>query len=927
MTEQEFINHKMPILIRENYSKAQAYMISKSLYKKEHAQQGQFSGDRYGIPQGIDYTFNPQMPAPQNPFENTGYANYSQTLEQNNPMPQLEDYSFYKPQRDFSQYNTLDPNFKPSNVLKSNVQETATKQDKTQYNNEVNIFNPFTGVSLDDSLMYAGQGFGEGDPWKAGVGTSLSLLKGARGFMSGYANGKESRRVARANEDKLYEQNRNYIYQQQGGSPRLTNAENLTGQFIGDNPQGNVNAENGEYLQKYGSMPQEIVGEKHVVNGKEHHGTDVVAEEGDKFLSNTKILPIGAKNAKELKDRYNISVKPKDTFAAVQKKIDTKIGYKKETEELASWIEKFGDNEKIKDKTTKELNAPIIEEKMIASKAKIEALNGVRGMVFEDLYARQEMLPKKGKPGDLFTDSGKLVTEKNEGVAQQGGEQQDQAMQIIQMYAQASGQDPQALAEQISQMQPEEQQQALQQMAQELQSGEEQGEQNQSTEEEQEEMQQGGLIEMANKYGISPQRAQELISLQQGGKKDYYQSAGEYTPKQQKERLDDYYNHISGLGYTGTKDIGKMQNWMAENHPQEVTDYFTKNEQPLTAKHIDLLKENYKSSFKRTGIDSNKNSADYTTEEKLKLQKDIEGRLSNDKPLYKDFLLSGFKDNKWDWRFPMVGTNLQAKGVTSMPKTQISALSTPTGTTSPTEDIVQPQAEEQVQKQEQAPNGAKTYMPSFPVDLRMPPSALQALNKPYVPFERQGYLKGQTESIQAANASALQTQMEALNQTGLPPQQIAAMTGQYLASTQGANSAAIGAQNKEDSARQFQVDQFNIGQRTKEDMANAQFSQKYQDQMLGSMAATERDWRNYFTEGNLQNRMNYNDIENANLLNAKNEQYAVVPGQGVIFKNNQSQDLGIQSITDDEWNNMTAQQQFEYTKNKVLADRKKNYLT
>ncbi len=725
--------------------------------------------------------------------------------------------------------------------------------------------------------------------------------------------------------ERFLQDSENQTYAQQGG--QLKNSELLTGQYVADEGQGNINMEDSEFIKRTTGQVQQVVGEKHVVNGKEADGVDVNLQDGDKTLSNTKILPIGAKNAKELKDRYNISVKPKDTFASVQKKVDSKIGYKKEVEELASWIEKFGDNEKLKDKTTKELNAPIIEKNMITSKAKIEALNDVRGMVFEDLYARQEMLPKKGNPGDLFTDSGKLVTEKNEGVAQQGGEQQDQAMQIIQMYAQASGQDPQALAEQISQMQPEEQQQALQQMAQELQSGEEQGEQNQSTEEEQEEMQQGGLIEMANKYGISPQRAQELISLQQGGKKDYYQSAGEYTPKQQKERLDDYYNHISGLGYTGTKDIGKMQNWMAENHPQEVTDYFTKNEQPLTAKHIDVLKENYKSSFKRTGIDSNKNSADYTTEEKLKLQKDIEGRLSNDKPLYKDFLLSGFKDNKWDWRFPMVGTNLQAKGVTSMPKTQISALSTPTGTTSPTEDIVQPQAEEQVQKQEQAPNGAKTYMPSFPVDLRMPPSALQALNKPYVPFERQGYLKGQTESIQAANASALQTQMEALNQTGLPPQQIAAMTGQYLASTQGANSAAIGAQNKEDSARQFQVDQFNIGQRTKEDMANAQFSQKYQDQMLGSMAATERDWRNYFTEGNLQNRMNYNDIENANLLNAKNEQYAVVPGQGVIFKNNQSQDLGIQSITDDEWNNMTAQQQFEYTKNKVLADRKKNYLT
>ncbi len=210
MTEQEFINHKMPILIRENYSKAQAYMISKSLYKKEHAQQGQFSGDRYGVPQGIDYTFNPQMPAPQNPFENTGYANYAQTLEQNNPLPQ-SDF------RGFQQYNNLDPNFKPSDVLKAPVQPTTTgqnQQDTTQYPNEVNIYNPY---GAPNAWAAFGKGIGEKNPWMAGAGGGLALLSSARNFMGGYAEGKESRRVARENENTLFEQNKNYIYSQQGG--------------------------------------------------------------------------------------------------------------------------------------------------------------------------------------------------------------------------------------------------------------------------------------------------------------------------------------------------------------------------------------------------------------------------------------------------------------------------------------------------------------------------------------------------------------------------------------------------------------------------------------------------------------------------------------------------------------------------------------
>ena len=65
----------------------------------------------------------------------------------------------------------------------------------------------------------------------------------------------------------------------------------------------------------------------------------------------------------------------------------------------------------------------------------------------------------------------------------------------------------------------------------------------------------------------------------------------------------------------------------------------------------------------------------------------------------------------------------------------------------------------------------------------------------------------------------------------------------------------------------------------------------------------------------------------ANLLNAKNEQYAVVPGQGVIFKNNQSQNLEIPpSISQDAWDKLTPQQQFDFLKNQNMANKKNNYV-
>ena len=96
----------------------------------------------------------------------------------------------------------------------------------------------------------------------------------------------------------------------------------------------------------------------------------------------------------------------------------------------------------------------------------------------------------------------------------------------------------------------------------------------------------------------------------------------------------------SGLGYEGKKEIGAMQNWTADNYPDEVVKYFTENGQPLTAKHVDIIKNKYKDAFKETGIPTNKKSEDYTVEEKLKLQQErLESLLyQNAEQRYQNFI-------------------------------------------------------------------------------------------------------------------------------------------------------------------------------------------------------------------------------------------------------------------------------------------------
>jgi hypothetical protein len=142
--------------------------------------------------------------------------------------------------------------------------------------------------------------------------------------------------------------------------------------------------------------------------------------------------------------------------------------------------------------------------------------------------------------------------------------------------------------------------------------------------------------------------------------------------------------------------------------------------------------------------------------------------------------------------------------------------------------------------------------------------------------------------------------------SGLAPQQQEAFLGSALASSQLAANDAISKVENINTEMQWKADQFNLGQRTKEDLTNQQYNQDFQNKSLGNINAYERDWRRYYTEGNLQNRQNWKDVENLNYLNAMNEQYAAVPGQGVVFLNNQSVDNPISHLTDKQLKDMSA---------------------
>lgn len=421
MTREEWINSKAQKLIStENYKPDRAFAVASILAKKGFKAQ-----------QGAWYQNNP---SPLNNYED---------MSPNKPSE--ADYNIYNQQQNSTQDDgqLIDPNDtsyegnKPNYWMKQrmayNKEQNSTERwnsetgqyednydaegnaispEQNQMNSQrIQIANPYTGVSLENSLFTLGQGIGQNDPWKTGLGAGLSALKIGRTGLSGYASGKETRRVYDENYKNLYADNRRPEMLQQGGS--IKNSEVMTGKFLVDNPnEGNVEIENNEHVKdnQTGEV-RKAVGETH-----ENGGISVQLDDAKILSDYTKI---GAKNAKELRDKYKISVTAKDTFAKAMDKVNKKIGVDKSIDEQATFIEKLGKNEDVKDEKTRILNETVLSKKVEEQEEKLEALKPQQNEAFENIFARQEMIPKKGDGTQLLDKGGKVIEE--EEVYQQGG--------------------------------------------------------------------------------------------------------------------------------------------------------------------------------------------------------------------------------------------------------------------------------------------------------------------------------------------------------------------------------------------------------------------------------------------------------------------------------------------------------------------------
>ena len=381
------------------------------------------------------------------------------------------------------------------------IAEANKNQSKPESQNKgfYGAFNPYGGFNVDNASAYLGASIANKNVLgmaTSGAKVGLGVL---RNVFSGIGATKRFNEATTEQQEQMRKdaEKRNMFWVQKGGKLLTQSA------IVGDpnNPNVSAEVERGEYLQTPDGQVTEVMGKKHSEGGEL-----IDAPDGTKVVSD--YVKIGASLAKMFKKEFGLNVVAGSTFATVIDRYKKKIGLDKVIEDEASLIAKVSDQEEVKNETVRDLNLEVLSKKLNEIYAKKEPLDDeltkFTNLVFDKQEAKKEVDDSKFKKQD----GGEVAVEDPmeralKDYAQSQGLSMDELMsqlqsmspqeqeafiqsimgtdnptpneesggdleQIIMAYSQLSGEDPQAIAESLSQLSEEELNQVVQQMMSEI---------------------------------------------------------------------------------------------------------------------------------------------------------------------------------------------------------------------------------------------------------------------------------------------------------------------------------------------------------------------------------------------------------------------------------------------------------------------------
>ena len=358
----------------------------------------------------------------------------------------------------------------PNKLQKMNASLKKYEEDKKKKKGRpyVGAINPYGGYNMQNASVMLGASIQDGNALGIIGSAGKIITEGTRNAFSGAAAMKrfnesqadylEADAEARRTEGEYWATS----FQEGGKIPKKNAGLLLTGNFLQGNdnhPSPIAEVERGEYLQTPDGNTLEVIGKKH--------------SEGGELVSvpeNTKVISdynkIGGELATYFKKNYNLNLSAGSTFATVLDKYKKKIGLMEVLEEEAKIMGKIADQDEVEFDGTRDINLQILSKKnneIQAQKAPLDQqFNEFTNLVFE----KQEEL--KAKEGENFKkQEGGEIASQQEAPTEEAPI--DNVELIIQQFAEITGQNPQTIVQQLQQLSDEQLQQALQQMVETIQ--------------------------------------------------------------------------------------------------------------------------------------------------------------------------------------------------------------------------------------------------------------------------------------------------------------------------------------------------------------------------------------------------------------------------------------------------------------------------
>lgn len=816
------------------------------------------------------------------------------------------------PNGDF-QYNPNQPNFRPNmdmsptstpdlgavyNPMTDNNYQALQGAQATEYvapdaqaldttpqpiYNDINrtqLYNPYTGVSLENALFSFGQSLGyDGDQKGAnairgGAAAGKIALAGARSILSGAGYQKANERSYNDYVDKLYNAAPNYSYAQKGGE--ITNADVLTGAYTVGTMQANVEVENNEQIQLPTGEIQKVVGDTH-----ENGGVKTQLESGSKILSDH--TKIGAQNAKLFRKELDVKAKATDTYASVMDKYNKKVGWTTIIEDEKKTIEDIGNQEQGDvDTTTKDINLSFLSEKLQGLQAEKDLVNPLQNEAFNKIFEKQEANKPKSEKQIEKT------------VMQEGGEIDPKIAQLAKQYNLS----PERVMELIQKQNPNPDIQG--QISQALEQG---------TPPEQ-------IMQSLVESGMSEEQAMQLMETFQQPQQSFQAGGTFFTPSPYAQDAYGYQPYVGdnvyAAGIESEEQIIERLKLQNQNLPYIVkpSGIYSDNAGAFpNLKNTEKFQKRYDDYIGQTLVEID-NSEFLTEEQKAAYKKQADSQrlaLSIQDGTYDNKYgqetssRTGFtlpyltvEEQKQYPNLKFIGDAIGEDGKLKSdfsnlsPETQQRIMSTYGRGKDNSLNIglgVVPTTEAPAEIAEQDPeiiNRRNTILrqANLPVDFLLPPSPMQAVYKPNVTLGRIDPVKISIEPNLIEADRQRQSTAEALNY--LPDSQRTAAMASILGQTQATTNQAITGAETVNAQNQYVADGVNLQQRDKQQLLDAEIDTTYEGKVFQTQANAERDLRRYFTQLNLNNRQNFADIRDLNLLNAATPNYQT-DGQNIYF--------------------------------------------